>query len=426
MHCGELGAIGRRAQLARVARDQRAVRSNTKIVGICGGLPSAANSARRSARRATTACAARTRAPRPRRRDRRTPRGRDSSRRACARAMRSGSSSPSSALQCGHHDANTTTSVGVIAVADDRAVEVGARLELREHIRGAARRRGSAGAAPTTRSRLRTTAQTSHRIPACNYAPRQRILLAGARTMSTFMASKIREASLNHLFLGAVAFGVTLLVASFLLGGKDTDHGGRSRAMSAPGFGWAPIASLRFWVFLFTFGGGAGLRADALGSSDARGRRRRARRRLGRAARSRSTVIRRLSSVERVERRRRERARRRDRHARAAGRHRTSPARCASRSRAAPRTSSRTSSRTARELPTGTHGADRCRRRPRLVARRPSTSCSVDQFEPGEVCMHGRIPPELIGGVVRWRRRFAVPDGRSIGPCCGSAGRTRS
>jgi len=72
----------------------------------------------------------------------------------------------------------------------------------------------------------------------------------------------------NHLFLGAVAFGVTLLVASFLLGGKDTDHGGGGHhGDSAPGFGWAPFSSLRFWVFLFTFGGGAGLALDALGSS---------------------------------------------------------------------------------------------------------------------------------------------------------------
>jgi hypothetical protein len=74
----------------------------------------------------------------------------------------------------------------------------------------------------------------------------------------------------NHLFLGAVAFGVTLLVASFLLGGKDTDHGGgggHGHGDSAPGFGWAPFSSLRFWVFLFTFGGGVGLALDALGSS---------------------------------------------------------------------------------------------------------------------------------------------------------------
>ena len=75
---------------------------------------------------------------------------------------------------------------------------------------------------------------------------------------------------MNHLFLGAVAFGVTLLVASFLLGGKDTDHGGGGTvtAIARPGFGWAPFSSLRFWVFMFTFGGGAGLALDALGSSE--------------------------------------------------------------------------------------------------------------------------------------------------------------
>jgi hypothetical protein len=70
---------------------------------------------------------------------------------------------------------------------------------------------------------------------------------------------------LNHLYLGAVAFGVTLLVASIVLGGKDTDHGGH--AHDGVGLGWAPVTSLRFWVFLLTFGGGAGLALGALGSS---------------------------------------------------------------------------------------------------------------------------------------------------------------
>lgn len=73
---------------------------------------------------------------------------------------------------------------------------------------------------------------------------------------------------MNHIFLGAVAFGVTLLLASFFLGGKDTDHGGHGHGDSAPGFGWAPFSSLRFWVFMFTFGGAAGLALDALGSSE--------------------------------------------------------------------------------------------------------------------------------------------------------------
>ena len=73
---------------------------------------------------------------------------------------------------------------------------------------------------------------------------------------------------MNHVYLGAVAFGVTLLLASFVLGSKDTDHGGHGHDADA-GLAWAPVASLRFWVFLLTFGGGAGLALDALGSSAA-------------------------------------------------------------------------------------------------------------------------------------------------------------
>jgi len=73
----------------------------------------------------------------------------------------------------------------------------------------------------------------------------------------------------NHLYLFAVAAGVTLLVASLLLGGKDTDHGAHGGEAS---LGWAPsisaLASLRFWVFLLAFGGAAGLALDALGSSE--------------------------------------------------------------------------------------------------------------------------------------------------------------
>jgi hypothetical protein len=73
---------------------------------------------------------------------------------------------------------------------------------------------------------------------------------------------------MSHLYLGAVAFGVTLLVASFLLGGKDVHAGHAGHADSAPGLGWAPIGSLRFWVFLCTFGGGAGYALTLLGSSE--------------------------------------------------------------------------------------------------------------------------------------------------------------
>jgi membrane protein implicated in regulation of membrane protease activity len=61
---------------------------------------------------------------------------------------------------------------------------------------------------------------------------------------------------MQNIYLGAIAFGVTLLVASFALGGKDTDHG---HGGGDAGLAWAPFGSLRFWVFFFTFGGGAGL-----------------------------------------------------------------------------------------------------------------------------------------------------------------------
>lgn len=75
---------------------------------------------------------------------------------------------------------------------------------------------------------------------------------------------------MSHIYLGAVAFGVTLLLASLLLGGKDTDHGDGHGHDSDAGFGlgWAPVTSLRFWVFMFTFGGIAGLALQQLGSSE--------------------------------------------------------------------------------------------------------------------------------------------------------------
>ncbi len=74
---------------------------------------------------------------------------------------------------------------------------------------------------------------------------------------------------MSHIYLGAIAFGVTLLVASLAFGGKETDHGGaHSHADSgAPGLGWAPVTSLRFWIFLFAFGGATGYALERLGSS---------------------------------------------------------------------------------------------------------------------------------------------------------------
>jgi hypothetical protein len=59
-----------------------------------------------------------------------------------------------------------------------------------------------------------------------------------------------------------------LLLASLVLGGKDTDSGDGGHDTDGDlGLAWAPVASLRFWVFLLAFGGGAGLALGALGSS---------------------------------------------------------------------------------------------------------------------------------------------------------------
>ena len=76
---------------------------------------------------------------------------------------------------------------------------------------------------------------------------------------------------MTHIFLGAVVFGATLLVASLVLGGKDTDHGGQDSAHGDHGgfaWGWVPVTSLRFWIFLFAFGGAVGYALVALGESD--------------------------------------------------------------------------------------------------------------------------------------------------------------
>lgn len=91
---------------------------------------------------------------------------------------------------------------------------------------------------------------------------------------------------MHHVYLGAVAFGLTLLVASLVMGGKDTGdaaggaggdgagdghgdgHGDGGHAHAGDiGLGWLPFTSLRFWTFLFAFGGGAGAALTWLGSS---------------------------------------------------------------------------------------------------------------------------------------------------------------
>jgi hypothetical protein len=69
--------------------------------------------------------------------------------------------------------------------------------------------------------------------------------------------------TLTTIYLAAVAFGVTLLVASLIMGGKDTD----GDTDTDVGLAWAPVGSMRFWVFLLAFGGGAGYALTELGSS---------------------------------------------------------------------------------------------------------------------------------------------------------------
>jgi hypothetical protein len=71
----------------------------------------------------------------------------------------------------------------------------------------------------------------------------------------------------SYIYLAAIAFGVVLLAASMVMhGGKDTDHGGH---VGDAGIGWAPITSLRFWVFLLAFGGAVGYALERIGESQA-------------------------------------------------------------------------------------------------------------------------------------------------------------
>lgn len=70
---------------------------------------------------------------------------------------------------------------------------------------------------------------------------------------------------MTTLYLAAIAFGATLLVASLVMGGKDTDHG--DAGDGGFGLGVAPVTSLRFWVFMFAFGGGAGYALTRMGSN---------------------------------------------------------------------------------------------------------------------------------------------------------------
>ena len=57
------------------------------------------------------------------------------------------------------------------------------------------------------------------------------------------------------VYLGCVAFGATLLVASLVLGGHGHGGGGHHVDHGELGGSLAPVTSLRFWVFLLAFVG---------------------------------------------------------------------------------------------------------------------------------------------------------------------------
>jgi hypothetical protein len=63
---------------------------------------------------------------------------------------------------------------------------------------------------------------------------------------------------MQHVYLGALAFGGLLVLASLVLGAgqKDLDKGFDKDA--GGGLDWLPVASLRFWTFVLAFGGLAG------------------------------------------------------------------------------------------------------------------------------------------------------------------------
>jgi hypothetical protein len=82
-----------------------------------------------------------------------------------------------------------------------------------------------------------------------------------------------------QLYLGTLAFGATLLIVSLVLGAgqkdvdKDVDKDfdkdlskDLEKDTGADGLDWLPVASLRFWTFLFAFGGATGTLLTYAGS----------------------------------------------------------------------------------------------------------------------------------------------------------------
>ncbi len=70
---------------------------------------------------------------------------------------------------------------------------------------------------------------------------------------------------LTTIYLTAVAFGCTLLIASLVLGGKDAHGIDHTPDVE---LAWAPVMSLRFWVFFLAFGGGAGYALTRMGTGE--------------------------------------------------------------------------------------------------------------------------------------------------------------
>ena len=73
------------------------------------------------------------------------------------------------------------------------------------------------------------------------------------------------------IYLGALAFGGTLLVASIVLGlghtHVDHDHSPSHAHGQGDSFGWMPVTSIRFWTFFLGFGGLAGTVFTYLGTA---------------------------------------------------------------------------------------------------------------------------------------------------------------
>ena len=158
--------------------------------------------------------------------------------------------------------------------------------------------------------------------------------LRGHEPMATMRASKAwRETAMSHIYLGAVAFGVTLLVASLFWQAARTPGTATTARLRSAG---RRSRRSRFWVFFFAFGGGAGSRSRSSAARDVESA-------IGAggvgwlSGALAVAVVRTLTKRSVSSASRRERARRHDRHADAAGRARASRAKCASRSKAAPK-----------------------------------------------------------------------------------------